>query len=370
VTTTGRRIPCLIDATVAPGYEESWGRVLFSIIDIHELKQAQEALASSEKRFRYVLKHDPNAVAVYDTDLRYIIASDRYMRDYGIEGRHVVGKHHYEVFPEIPQRWREIHQRVLGGETLKSDHDWFERPDGSVTYNRWECRPWYDAAGEVGGMITYTEVTTERVLAERQKDLMFRELRHRVKNNLNLVSSLIRLKADAIGDVADLSDIAGGVEAIRLTYDTLEARAEVAETELRGYISDILASVFTLYSAGDVTVENDIPELSIGTPTAVTLGLIVNELATNAVKHAFTPDRSARFRVSVAQVPGTAEHEMTVANSGKPVPPEVSLENPSSLGLRLVTALVDQLGGSVALAREPETTFSIRIPAHAISSTV
>ena len=115
---------------------------------------------------RYIIKHDPNAIAVYDLNLNYIAVSDRYIKDYNITDENIIGKHHYAVFPEMPGRWKEIHKRVLKGATERNDDDSFVRPDGSITYNSWECRPWYRADGEIGGMITYTEVTTERKLAE------------------------------------------------------------------------------------------------------------------------------------------------------------------------------------------------------------
>ena len=114
----------------------------------------------------YVIRHDPNAIAVYDNELRYVFVSERYLNDYGVKEKDIIGKHHYEVFPEMPQRWKAVHQRVLAGAVERSDDDYFERPDGSITYNRWECRPWYRAGGRIGGMVTYTEVTTARKLAE------------------------------------------------------------------------------------------------------------------------------------------------------------------------------------------------------------
>jgi PAS domain S-box-containing protein len=135
--------------------------------DITERRQTEEALRENEENLRYIIKYDPNAIAVYDSNLRYLAVSDRYLRDYNVTEKDVIGKHHYEVFPEIPQRWKDVHRRVLAGAIERSDDDCFERPDGSITYNRWECRPWYRANGEIGGMITYTEVTTERKLAEK-----------------------------------------------------------------------------------------------------------------------------------------------------------------------------------------------------------
>lgn len=132
-----------------------------------EHEKAATLLKESEEVMRYIINHDPNAIAVYDRNLHYIAVSQRYLNDYGVVEDDIIGKHHYEVFPEMPQRWKDIHQQCLQGEIIKNDDDYFERPDGSITYNRWECRPWRRSNGEIGGMITYTEVTTERKKAEK-----------------------------------------------------------------------------------------------------------------------------------------------------------------------------------------------------------
>ncbi len=171
----------LLDTLVSVRRIDLGGRLFFLSLytDITERKCYEEKLREHEELLRYIVEHDPNAIAVYDRDLRYIFVSQRYLNDYRVAEADIIGKHHYEVFPEMPQRWKDVHQRVLGGAVERADQDWFERPDGSVDYNRWECRPWYRPDGTIGGMITYTEVITERKRAElalRESEERFRTI--------------------------------------------------------------------------------------------------------------------------------------------------------------------------------------------------
>ena len=147
-------------------YRLTSGEIIAVYDDITEQKRAERALLDSEEKMRYIVKHDPNAIAIYDHNLHYIAVSDRYLQDYNVKEEDVIGKHHYEVFPEMPQKWKDVHQRCLAGGIERNDDDYFERPDGSITYNRWECRPWKRLNGEIGGIVTYTEVTTERKRAD------------------------------------------------------------------------------------------------------------------------------------------------------------------------------------------------------------
>ncbi|MBI4928883.1 MAG: PAS domain-containing protein, partial [Anaerolineae bacterium] len=140
--------------------------VLGMYLDITERKVAEEALRKSEELMRYIVKYDPNSIAVFDRNMHYLAVSDRYLRDYGVKEEDILGKHHYQVFPEMPQKWKDVHERCLAGAIERNDDDYFERLDGSITYNRWECRPWHQVDGSIGGIVLYSEVTTERKLME------------------------------------------------------------------------------------------------------------------------------------------------------------------------------------------------------------
>lgn len=103
------------------------------------------------------------------------------------------------------------------------------------------------------------------------------------------------------------------------------------------------------------------------TKTAIPLGLIINELATNAVKHGFDPGERARFTLSLEQDESGSRYTLTVSNSGNPFPPDIDIREAQTLGLRLITALAGQLNGTIELEREPETTFLITFPLHSLS---
>jgi PAS domain S-box-containing protein len=134
--------------------------------DITERKRAEQALTHSRDLMRYIIEHNRSAVAVHDRDLKYLFVSQRYLQDYKVKERDVIGKHHYDVFPDLPQKWRAVHQKALAGEISSAEDDPYVRQDGTVDWTRWECRPWHEADGSIGGIVVYTEVITERKRAE------------------------------------------------------------------------------------------------------------------------------------------------------------------------------------------------------------
>ncbi len=136
--------------------------------DITYRKEIENSLREREEQLRTFVEYSPAPMAMFDRDMRYLVVSKRWYQAYRLEESSIIGKSHYEVFPEIPERWKEIHWRCLRGDTASCAKDAFPRADGSTDWVRWEIRPWYAASGEVGGIIMLTEVITAEVEAEAE----------------------------------------------------------------------------------------------------------------------------------------------------------------------------------------------------------
>lgn len=113
-----------------------------------------------------LIQFAPASIAVFDADMRYLMVTQRWLDDNNLKNSDIIGKFHYEIVPEIPQRWRDIHQACLAGETLSHDRDPFVRADGTTDYIKWEVKPWYLDSGGIGGIIMFTEIVTHLVKVE------------------------------------------------------------------------------------------------------------------------------------------------------------------------------------------------------------
>lgn len=144
-------------------------------------KKVELSLQHSADLMRYVIEHTRSSIAIHDTNLCYLYVSQKYLDEYGIQdAASIIGRHHYEVLPDLPQKWRDVHQRALAGEILSAEDDQYIRANGKVEYTRWECRPWYTEEGTIGGIIIYTEMITK----QKQIEVELREAKNYVEGLL------------------------------------------------------------------------------------------------------------------------------------------------------------------------------------------
>lgn len=146
--------------------------------DITERKHSEILLHESQERLRLLIDHAPAGLAMFDRNMCYLEASQRWREDYGLGDADIIGKSHYELFPGVTQAWKSIHQRALAGESISGDEDLFERGDGVVQWLRWEVRPWCSDDGKVGGIVIFAEDITQRKKADTELRRRNRELEH------------------------------------------------------------------------------------------------------------------------------------------------------------------------------------------------
>src|SRR5262245_49942228 len=138
------------------------------LVDISERKRVEAVLAERQAQLAVFVEHAPAAIAMFDREMRYLAVSRRYILDFRLpQDAQLIGRSHYEVFPDIPQRWRDVHARVLAGEELSHAEDQFTRQDGCTHWVRWSMAPWRRADGSIGGALLFSEHRTEQVEARR-----------------------------------------------------------------------------------------------------------------------------------------------------------------------------------------------------------
>lgn len=149
--------------------------------DISDRQQAELALQEREEILNLLISYAPIEIAMFDPQMRYLMASQRWIEDYGLESMAaVLGRSHYDIFPEISERWKQVHQQCLAGATRRCEADRFERLDGSIQWLRWEVRPWYRANQTIGGIVIFSEDITERKQIEADLQIQHRQLQQQL----------------------------------------------------------------------------------------------------------------------------------------------------------------------------------------------
>ncbi|MDX2248554.1 MAG: PAS domain-containing protein [Bacteroidia bacterium] len=111
--------------------------------------------------FGYFVRHLPVSVAMFDKNMNYLIASEKYIKDYKIQGVEIIGKNHYEVFPDVPQRWKDVHRRCMTGVVESCEKDEYYTRNGRTLFIDWIITPWYDENNQIGGLILFAEIVDE-----------------------------------------------------------------------------------------------------------------------------------------------------------------------------------------------------------------
>ncbi|UII21347.1 response regulator [Fulvivirga ligni] len=291
----------------------------------------------------------PAAIAMFDDNIRYIAASDKWYKNYKLEGKEIIGISHYEVFPEIGQEWKDIHQRVLKGEICKNEEDRFERLDHTVQWLKWEVRPWYELSGNIGGIIMLTEdITLEKQAKEElrkakeaaeaaadAKEEFLSTMSHEIRTPMNAVIGMTHLLLQEeklphqeenlktlqfsaenllvlINDILDFNKISAGKINLEKVPFRLRELANNIRKSFQFKTQEKQIRLSFIY-------DSDIPELLIGDTTRINQ-ILVN-LVGNAVK--FTNEGVVKLTIQLkAETEESALVSFSVKDTGIGIPKE------------------------------------------------
>jgi PAS domain S-box-containing protein len=374
------------------------------------LAEQTSATAASEARYRAIVEDQTELICRFLPDGTLTFVNGAYCRYFDKRREDLLG---HSFMPLIPDEDRSAVQTQVGSLSLRTPVLTYEHrvimPNGMVRWQRWTDRALFDEQGtvqeyaSVGRDITeqkqavdelhrlnselemrvqertmalsqaneslMTEVN-ERKAAEEQvraslqeKEVLLKEIHHRVKNNLQIISSLLNLQANRVTDprtLQALGDSQTRVRSMALIHEKLYQSQSLADIDFGEYVRSLSSDLFRSYRRSFTTIQLDIQtdDISLDLDMAVSCGLILNELMTNALKYAFQDGRSGTIRVELRTAPGRILR-LWVTDDGVGLPKDLDLSKSKSLGLQLVNNLVSQLEGKLEVDTSAGTAFCV-----------
>ncbi len=376
LTKDGRKIPVLL--SMSNMYDDKGNKIGVVCVarDITERERAEDLLNKLKEFAETVLSSMKDAISIIDVNnFRIIDANSVFLKNYGMKKEEVIGKSCYEITHKRAQPCIPPDDICPLMDTLKSgEHSVAEHvhhlKDGEKRYVEVSTSPITDENGRITKVIHVAHDITERKVAEvkikaslEEKEVLLREIHHRVKNNMQIVASLLNLQSQNIEDIKYKNlfiDSQTRIYSMALIHEKLYQSDSLAQINLKEYIDGIVSNLFESYGQKiniklDINVEN----ILINIDNAVPCGLIINELVTNSFKYAFPDGRPGIIKISVKSNDNNTI-QISISDNGIGIPKDLDIRNTKSLGLKLITGFAEsQLHGEIILNRDSGTEFQI-----------
>jgi PAS domain S-box-containing protein len=331
------------------------------------------ALQESEARYRLLVENQKDLVVKTDLEGRFLYANPAYYELFGVAEGELLGKTytplvHPDDLPVVEKAVAALFEPPFEcsyEERASTRHGW--------RWLSWTARSVLDEQGEVTALIGSAQDITERKQAEeqvkqslREKEILLRELNHRVKNNMHVISALLNLQASYTDNdevKTMFADLHNRIQAMSLVHEKLYQSPDLSRIDLQDYVEDLVYLILTgnLSAVDRISLVLDIEPIQVSMDIAIPFGMILNELISNAMKHAFPDERSGGIRLRLLQEQGVIE--LDYADNGIGVPEGFDFRRQQSLGMQTIIALAErQLGGTATFRSQQGINWSIRFP--------
>ncbi len=343
--------------------------VLSAIVDISSRKRLEE-------RFRQVVESAPNAMVMIGVNGKIEMVNAQAERVFGFARAEMLGE---SIEMLVPERFRKNHPNLRGSffrgpepRPMGAGRDLYGlRKDGSEFPVEIGLNPIVTDSGTMV-LSAIVDISDRKHKEEsihaalKEKDILLGEIHHRVKNNLQIVHSLLDLQSTSLTDPAAVGlmrESQNRIRSMALIHQTLYESKDFARVDFGRFLDTLVPTLVSSYGvvSANLALSIEASEVQLPINAAIPCGLIVNELISNALKHAFPKARGGEITIRLGYE-SPQRVQLTVSDDGVGIPPEFEIVSATSLGLQLVTLLVDQLAGELSVQRVNPTRFAITFP--------
>ncbi|ADZ09345.1 signal transduction histidine kinase [Methanobacterium lacus] len=323
-----------------------------------ELKFAQEALLESENKYRTLFEKNKHPIIVFDDKGNFTDSNEAALMFMETNKEHLLTKNLSDVI---------LYSDDV--ETIGSEEFWNKKDNLEVTFEikgklkilELTLTPVYlnteTIVFGVGTDITKRKIDEEKILNSlKEKELLLREIHHRVKNNLQIISTLLTLQSSQNNNV-NVDDLyresQNRIQSISLIHENLYHSKDLANINFEIYAKGLIMDLFDSYGMDSqkVRLNLDIDNITMGIETAIPCGLIINELVSNSLKHGFSDFKTGEVNVKLHRIQD-GKFSLVISDTGRPFPENINLVNNETLGLELIKNLVNQLDAQLKFDRD------------------
>ncbi len=348
--------------------EEGKLRIYGAAKDITEIERAVSDMKLSEEKFRAIINNSTDIIRILDVYGKIIFESPSSERILGYPEGALLGKSPMEyIHPDDRELVKTDLEAVFQNTNPGTPTEFrIKKVDGSYLAVESISQNMFNVPS-VAGIVVTTHPIEERKNMEnaiksslREKEILLKEIHHRVKNNMQIISSLLNLQKEYVDDyeaINVLQESQNRVKTMSIIHEKLYQSDNLTHINIKEYVEKLINDLFFSYAVTNITPVLDIKKIKLNIETALPCGLIISELVSNSLKYAFPEDTTGKLNVSMKKIED--KFELIICDNGVGLPKDLDFKNTESLGLQLVNNLVGQLDGQIEVNNSLGTKFRI-----------